>query len=57
MMHPNVVASLIMVAIGVAYMVYLAVSWKQMQQDRIERLNAVNTILDRVKPPAASEGC
>lgn len=37
------------------YLMFLALSWAQMQDDRRVRLAAVETILDKVKPGETDE--
>lgn len=47
-MYP-VVAVTVMLAIGVAYMIFLVSTWSQLQHDRTARYARIDEILDTVK--------
>lgn len=55
----RVIAVMVMLSIGAAYMFYLLKSWEQMQVDRITRDRKIDELIDAVrpKPPVVSEGC
>ena len=43
-----VVAMVVIVAIGVAYLLFLAATWTQLQRDRTSAFAKVDEILDRI---------
>lgn len=52
-LNPRVVYSVCIASVVLscaAYLLYLALSWTQMQDDRKVRLAAVEAIIDRVRP-------
>lgn len=48
-----IVAMVVIVAIGVAYMIYLAATWAQFQRDRASAFARVDEILDRISAQQA----
>lgn len=50
----HLTAILMIVAIGVAYFIFLYASWNQFQQDRAARDSKIDELLSRLPKPAAS---
>lgn len=53
-MNPRYAAALITAFIGMmamCYLIYLAASWNEYQQDRARRDEKINELLDRIPPP------
>jgi hypothetical protein len=50
-MNPNHVAIIMIVAIGVAYFIFLWASWQEFQKDRATRDSKIDELLERIPKP------
>ena len=54
-LNTQLIAVIIMVAIGAAYLIFLSVTWQQLQLDRSRAMSKIDAMLDRMPKPVVQE--